>query len=241
MTEAAYWLCPPTLRRRRARVPAGETWRQLDRLLLGIIPLLAVVLFFVGMILALQLATILKMLGVVEYVADIVGISMVREMAPLLTGVVLSGFAGAAIAAELGSMKVSEEIDAMDALALHPARYLVAPRLLAAAIAGPLITTFSMIVGIAGGLLVGQLLLGMAPGQYLERTFAALGLDDIVLGLLKGLAFAVIVAAIACYDGIRTQGGALGVGRATTAAVVKSIVAIIAADLFLTVLFFHLE
>ncbi|MGE3165347.1 MAG: MlaE family ABC transporter permease [Planctomycetota bacterium] len=213
----------------------------MDRLLLGILPLLAIVLFFVGMILALQLATILGLLGVVEYVADIVGISMVREMAPLLTGIVLSGYAGAAIAAELGSMRVSEEFAAMDALALHPTRYLVAPRILAAAVSGPLITTIAMFVGIAGGLLVAVALLGMSPGQYLARTFSAVSMSDVALGLLKGGVFACVVASIACFSGARTEGGALGVGRATTAAVVKSIVGIIACDLFLTVLFFHLE
>lgn len=241
VAEALYWACPSALRRRSMRVPPRETIRQVDRLLIGVLPLLTVVLFFVGMILGLQLATILGLLGVVEYVADIVGISMVREMAPLLTGIVLSGYAGAAIAAELGSMRVSEEFAAMDALALHPSRYLVAPRIIAAAVSGPLITTIAMFVGICGGLTVAVVLLGMSPGQYVARTFSAISPEDVALGLIKGGVFAVVVASIASYAGARTEGGALGVGRATTSAVVKSIVAIIACDLFLTVLFFHVE
>ena len=240
-SEAGYWLVPPALRRSRGKIPRREILLQMDRIAVGMIPLVTVVLFFVGMILALQLAVILQLLGVVEYVADIVGVAMVREMAPLLTGVVLSGFAGAAIAAEIGSMKVGEELAAMESLALPPARYLMAPRLLAAAVVGPLITIFATYVGIAGGLEISQFLLGLSAGQYLERTLAALTLQDVTLGLAKGEVFAVLVAAIACFEGSRAAGGARGVGRAATAAVVKSIVAIIAADLFLTVLFFHLS
>lgn len=239
--DAGYWLLPRWARRRRGRLPPREVFVQLDRLGIRILPLLSVVLFFVGMILALQLATILAALGVIEYVADIVGVSMVREMAPLLTGVVLSGFAGAAIAAELGSMKVSEELTAMETLALDPTRCLVAPRLLAAAITGPLIATFAMYIGLAGGLAVSALLLGLPPGQFLQRACTAIGPTDVLLGLTKGLVFSLLVVGIACHEGARTAGGALGVGRATTAAVVKSIVAIIAADLVLTVLFFNLE
>lgn len=240
LSAAAYWLLPTRLRARRGGIPIPEVIRQVDRFTVRIIPLLTVVLFFVGMILALQLATILQLLGVTEYVADIVGVSMVREMAPLLMGVVLSGFAGAAIAAELGSMKVSEELTAMESLSLQPGRYLIAPRLIAAAIAGPLITTYSIFVGILGSLLVCYLLLDIAPGQYLQRTLAAVDIDDVVLGLLKGLVFSLIVVVLACHDGVRTRGGALGVGRSTTAAVVKSIVGIIGADLLLTVLFFQI-
>ncbi|MCI0651387.1 MAG: ABC transporter permease [Planctomycetes bacterium] len=238
--ETAYWVLPARLRRRRGGIPTREIFVQLDRLAFGILPLAGIVLLFVGMILALQLAGILQLLGVVEYVPTIVGVAMVREMAPLLIGVVLAGFAGAAIAAEIGSMKVSEEVQALESLALQPGRYLMAPRLLAAIIAAPLITTFGIYVGIAGGLWISSLLLGISPGMYLQRTLAAISGGDVALGLVKGEVFGVIVAGVACFEGMRVEGGALGVGRATTAAVVKSIVAIIAADLFLTVLFFNL-
>ena len=238
--EAAYWVLPAGMRKRRGKIPTPEIFRQLDRVAFGVLPLCAIVLLFVGMILALQLAGILKVLGVVEYVPDIVGIAMVREMAPLLTGVVLSGFAGAAMAAEVGGMKVSEELTAMETLSLQPSRYLIAPRLIAATVASPLVTVFGMYLGILGGLLISQALLGLAPGLYIQRTLAAVGIDDVALGVLKGGVFGMIVVGIACFEGARVHGGALGVGRATTAAVVKSIVAIIVADLFLTVLFFRL-
>lgn len=241
LAEALYWLIPRSCRARHGKVPVSELFAQLDRLAVRVLPLATVVLLFVGMILALQLAGILELLGVVEYVPDIVGIAMAREMAPLLTGVVFAGYAGAAMAAELGSMKVSEELTALETLAMHPSRYLVAPRLLAAALACPLVTVFGTYVGILGGLAVSNLLLGLSPGLYLQRTLAAIRTDDVILGLVKGEVFGWIVVGVACFEGSRVEGGALGVGRATTSAVVKSIVGIIAADLFLTVLFFHLS
>jgi len=237
--EALYWLIPPVLRSRRGSVPAIRVFEQLDRFAIGILPLLVVVLGFVGMILALQLATILELLGVVEFLPDIVGVAMVREMAPLLVGVVLSGFAGASIASEIGSMKVSEELRAFESFSIPPTRYLLAPRLVAIAIAAPLVTAFGFYVGIGGGLVISEGVLGMEMGQYLTRTAVALGLEDVVLGLVKGEAFGITVVSIAWYEGSRVTGGALGVGRATTAAVVKSIVAVIAADLLLTMLFYQ--
>ncbi len=239
--RSAYWFLPKRFRARHGGIPSAATFAQTDRLAFGAIPLVSIVLFFVGMILALQLATILKLLGVIEYVPDIVAVAVVREMAPLLTGVVLSGYAGAAIAAEIGSMKVSDELEAMRSLALSPERFLVAPRLLAAAISGPLLTIFACYVGMAGGLVVSWLLLGISPGMYLQRTLDALNLGAVILGATKGLAFALIVTGISCYRGFNVTGGAVGVGKATTTAVVQSVVAVIAADLFLTVLFFHVE
>jgi phospholipid/cholesterol/gamma-HCH transport system permease protein len=238
--QAIYWIVPAGLRRRRGAIPASRVFEQLDRFAIGILPLLVVVLGFVGMILALQLATILKLLGVVEFLPDIVGVTMVREMAPLLVGIVLSGFAGASIASEIGSMKVSEELRAFESFSIPPTRYLLAPRLVAIAIAAPLITALGFYVGIAGGLIISGQLLGMEAGQYLTRTASALSLDDVILGLTKGEVFGITVVSIAWYEGNRVTRGALGVGQATTAAVVKSIVAVIAADLLLTMLFYQM-
>ncbi len=238
--QTLYWLIPNRLRKRQGGLPKPQTFIQLDRLAFGAVPLVMIVLFFVGMILALQLAGILILLGVVEYVPDIVAVSMVREMAPLLTGVVLSGYAGASMAAELGSMKVSEELEAMRSLMLPPPRFLFAPRFIAAGIASPLLTIFGSYVGILGGLTISQILLGIGPYRYVQRSLDALDLESVLLGLSKGLAFGLIVTSIACYQGARVSGGAVGVGRATTRAVVQSVVAIIAADLFLTVLFFQI-
>ena len=238
--QALYWLIPGRLRGRRGSIPIRSVFEQIDRFSIGVLPLLVVVLGFVGMILALQLATILELLGVVEFLPNIVGIAMVREMAPLLVGVVLSGFAGASIASEIGSMKVSEELRAYESFSISPTRYLLAPRLIGIAIAAPLVTALGFYIGIGGGLVVAEGLLGMESGQYLVRTAAALKLGDVVLGLAKGEVFGLTVVTIAWFEGSRVTGGALGVGRATTAAVVKSVVAVIAADLFLTVLFYQL-
>ncbi len=238
--HALYWIVPQTFRRRRGHVPPVRVFEQLDRFAIGVLPLLIVVLGFVGMILALQLATILKLLGVVEFLPDIVGVAMVREMAPLLVGIVLAGFAGASIASEIGSMRVSEELRAYESFSIPPTRYLLAPRLVAIAIAAPLVTAFGFYVGIGGGLLISEGVLGMEAGQYLTRTAMALGIEDVLLGLLKGEAFGIVVVSIAWFEGNRVTDGATGVGRATTAAVVKSIVAVIATDLLLTMLFFQM-
>ncbi len=238
--QALYWLIPVPLRQRRGAIPMAALLEQIDRFSLGVLPLLIVVLGFVGMILALQLATILELLGVVEFLPNIVGIAMVREMAPLLVGVVLSGFAGASIASEIGSMKVSEELRAYRSFSIAPSRYLLAPRLIGIAIAAPLVTALGFYIGIGGGLIIAGSVLGMEPGQYITRTISALELRDVILGLVKGEVFGITVVTIAWYEGCRVVGGASGVGRATTAAVVKSVVAVIAADLFLTVLFYQL-
>jgi phospholipid/cholesterol/gamma-HCH transport system permease protein len=238
--RAFYWLAPAGLRRRRGAVPAFAIVEQVDRFSIGVLPLLTVVLGFVGMILALQLATILELLGVVEFLPSIIGIAMVREMAPLLVGVVLSGFAGASIASEIGSMKVSDELRAYESFSIAPTRYLLAPRLVGIAIAAPIVTGLGFYLGIGGGLVIAEAILGMDSGQYITRTLAALDLQDVLLGLLKGEVFGLLVVSIAWFEGSRVTGGALGVGRATTAAVVKSVVAIIAADLLLTFLFFRI-
>ena len=238
--EAAYWLVPAPLRSRRGSVPALRVFEQIDRFAIGILPLLVLVLACVGMILALQLAAILELLGAVEFLPDIVGVAMVREMAPLLVGVVLSGALGASIASEIGALKITGELGAHESPALSAAALLLAPRLIAIAIAAPLVTAFGFAVGIAGGLAISEGVLGMEIGQCLTRTADALGLEDLILGLAKGEVFGIAVVSIAWHAGSRADGGPGGVGRAATAAVVRSIVAVIAADLLLTMLFYRM-
>jgi len=198
----------------------------------------SLVIFFVGMILAFQMAYVLKALGVVEYVANIIGVAMVREMGPLLVGMVMTGFTGAAIAAEIGTMVVSEEVLALETAALHPVNFLVAPRLLAAMVMMPLITLVAEYIGVAGGFAVGHFLLGMDGSFYLQRTIDSLKLRDFFTGLVKAETFGVLITMIACHEGLRVKGGAMGVGRATTNAVVRSVVAIIVSDLFFTAFFY---
>jgi phospholipid/cholesterol/gamma-HCH transport system permease protein len=222
----------------KGRIRTAEVLAQSTRLGLRSFGVISLVIFFVGMILAFQTAYVLKSLGVVHYVANMVGVAMFREMGPLLVGMVMTGFAGAAIAAEIGSMTVSEEVLALEASALPPIRFLVTPRLLAAMIMMPPVALVANHVGVLGGFAIGHFLLNMDAAFYLGRTLESLQFRDVVTGLVKAEAFGVLITAIACQEGLRVAGGAEGVGRATTNSVVRSIVAIIAGDLLFTAFFY---
>jgi phospholipid/cholesterol/gamma-HCH transport system permease protein len=225
--------------RKRGKVRIEETFSQMERLSIRSLGIISLVIFFVGIILAFQMAYVLTTLGVTEYVANITGVAMAREMAPLLVAMVMTGFSGAAITAEIGTMVVSEEVLALETGALNPVRFLVVPRVLSAMIVMPLLTLASMYIGILGGFCVGNLLLGIEAEKYLSRTLESLQYRDVITGLLKAEAFGIIVALIACQEGLRVKGGAEGVGRATTNSVVRSIVAIIVCDMFFTAFFFY--
>jgi len=200
--------------------------------------LVALICFMVGMIIALQSAYQLEKLGSINLVAGLVAISVTRELAPLLTAIVVSGRFGSAVAAELGTMKVSQEIDALTVMGIDPISYLVVPRLLALALALPCLTIFADVVGILGGLAVSVSALEMGSRGYIALTFDSLVLQDIYVGLVKALAFALIIGLVACQQGLQVRGGAEEVGQATTASVVRSIVLIIVADLFVTAVFY---
>jgi phospholipid/cholesterol/gamma-HCH transport system permease protein len=159
-------------------------------------------------------------------------------MAPLLTAIVVTGRFGSAIAAEIGTMKVTQEIDALVVMGLHPVSFLVLPRLLGLLVTMPCLTVFADLVGIAGGQAVAVSVLGIGARRYTSLTLDALVLEDIFTGLVKAAAFAAIIGLVGCHEGLKTKGGAEEVGRSTTTAVVRSIVLIIAADLFVTALFY---
>jgi phospholipid/cholesterol/gamma-HCH transport system permease protein len=222
----------------RGRIRLSETNYQAMRLSIRSFGIVSLVIFFVGMILAFQMAYVLKALGVVEYVANIIGVAMVREMGPLLVGMVMTGFAGAAIAAQLGTMVVSEEVLALETTALHPVDFLVVPRLLAAMLMMPLVTLVAEYIGVLGGFAIGFFLLDMDGPFYLQRTLESLQYKDVFTGLVKAEAFGVLITLIACHEGLRVSGGAEGVGRATTNAVVRSVVAIILSDFLFTAIFY---
>ncbi len=223
----------------KGRIRRQETILQMSRISLRSMSIVSLVMFFVGMILAFQMAYVLKYLGVESYVADVIGVAMVREMAPLLVGMVMTGYAGAAIAAEIGTMVVSEEVIALEASALNPVRFLVVPRLLAAMIMMPLVTLLAMYIGVLGGFGIGVVVLDMDKTQYFRRTLEALTFNDLFTGLTKSEIFGIIIALIACREGLTVTGGAEGVGLATTNAVVRSIVTIIISDLIFTTIFFY--
>jgi len=235
--DGAWWASVAPLRG-KGRFRSIEAVEQASRLSVRSFGIVSLVIFFVGMILAFQMAYVLKALGVVEYVANIIGVAMVREMGPLLVGMVMTGFAGAAIAAELGTMVVAEEVLALETTALNPVNVLVAPRLVAAALMMPLVTLVAEYIGILGGFAVGFFLLDMDGPFYLRRTIESLQYKDVLTGLVKAEAFGILITLIACHEGLRVRGGAEGVGRATTNAVVRSVVAIIVSDFLFTAFFY---
>ncbi|MFN0135536.1 MAG: MlaE family ABC transporter permease [Phycisphaerae bacterium] len=202
------------------------------------IPIVMLVQLFIGMILALNLAPVLDSYGQIERMADVVGIAVFRELGPLLTAILLSGYAGASIAAELGTMVEGEELKALRAHALDPIRFLVAPRVIATAIMMILLTVLADLVGVLGGFITSVFVLDVSPQVYIDLTQAAVKVSDYWTGLSKAFVFGMIIATLACYEGLSVQGGAEGVGRATTTTVVKSIVALIAADSVFAIIFY---
>lgn len=204
------------------------------------LPIVALVQVFIGVILALNMAPTLDSYGQLERVADIVAIAIFRELGPLITAILLSGFAGASIAAELGAMVEGEEIKALRAHALDPIGFLVVPRVLATALMMIGLTIVADLVGVFGGFLTATLILDVSPQVYIDLTRSAVDLTDYLTGLSKSVVFGAIVATLACYEGLNVRGGAEGVGRATTTTVVKSIVALIGADTVFTAVFYVL-
>lgn len=201
-----------------------------------------VIVFFVdiftGIVLAMQTAYQLEKMGAVLYVASLVSISLCRELSPVLTALVVAGRAGSAIAAELGTMKVTEQIEALETMAINPTRFLAVPRFLALIVTLPALTILGNLSGILGGFLVGTGSLHINPDLYMQTTFKYLALKDIYTGLIKAFVFAVIIALIGCFEGLNTKGGAEGVGRATTRSVVISFILIILADCVITAMFY---
>lgn len=201
-----------------------------------------VIVFFVdmftGVVLAMQSAYQLEKMGATLYVASLVAVSLCRELSPVLTGLVVAGRAGSAIAAELGTMKVTEQIEALDTMSINPVRFLVVPRFLALVVTMPCLVVLGNLSGIFGGYIVGTGSLNINPDLYIQTTFKYLELKDIYTGLIKSVVFGVIIALIACYEGLNTKGGAEGVGRATTRSVVISFIMIILADCVITTIFY---
>ena len=193
---------------------------------------------FIGMVLTFQSAYQMQKLAAQIYIASLVALSVVREIGPVITALIVAGRVGSSIAAELGTMKVTEQIDALMTLAADPVRFLVVPRFIALVMTLPLLTLWADAIGIGGGFLIGTLKLGILPSLYWKMTIIPLAFKDLFSGLLKALIFGVIICVVSCFEGFRTEGGAEGVGRATTVAVVTSFILIIFADCLCTALFY---
>jgi len=201
------------------------------------VPVVILTAVFTGMVLALQATYQIAKFGAETYIGGIVGISMTRELGPVLTALMVSGRVGAAIAAEIGTMKVTEQIDALETLATNPVQYLVMPRVLAAAVMLPLLTCVADFVGMAGGYAISTTTLGINAAVYMEKTRQLVQVSDLLIGLLKTVVFGLIIATVGCNQGFKTTGGAEGVGKATTVSVVTSCILILLSDVFLTGLF----
>ena len=210
------------------------------------LPVVLVVAMFTGMILALQTGIELEKFGAVERVASIIGLSLCREMGPFMTALIITASVGAGIAAEIGTMKVSEEIDALEVMSVRPESFLVMPRLLALAVMCPLLTLVTDLVGILGGCLVSATRLGISPRLYMNKVIESLSASitvfglpkDIYTGLIKAFVFGIIIAIVGSATGLRAHGGALGVGRATRTAVIRSFLLIIIIGYYMTSFFY---
>ena len=205
------------------------------------LPILSLISFFIGLILALQGAYELRKFGALHYVSSAVAISITRELGPLMTAIVVIGRSGSAFAAEIGTMKVTEEIDALETMAVDPVQFLVTPKFLAMMVMVPCLTTWADLMGVLGGSLFGVTSAGFTFGGYLRATLDALYLRDITSGLIKSVMFGMTITAVGCHEGFSTGAGAEAVGRSTTAAVVNSIFLVIAVDLVFTTLFYFTE
>jgi len=227
LTQALMWLFAPPLK-----------WRNIIKQFdfVGVQSLFVVVLTgtFTGMVLALQSYTALKRFGAESMVAPAVALSMARELGPVLTGLMVAGRAGSAMATELGTMRVTEQIDALTTMAVNPVRYLVTPRILAGIVMLPILDIIASFVGIVGGYIVGVKMLGINSGVYIARTVDFLTFGDIMDGIVKAGVFGLILALVACYNGFYTTGGAEGVGKAATRSVVTGCVLILASDYVMT-------
>lgn len=202
------------------------------------IPIVSLISFFVGTILALQGAYQLRKLGAMQLIAAAVAIIVTRELGPLMTAIIVIGRSGSAFAAEIGTMKVNEELDALETMALDPVHFLVAPKFLAMAVMMPCLTIWADLVGVCGGGTFGVLFAGFTWGSYFSATLQSLVLRDIVTGLIKSVLFGLVVTAVGCQEGLSAKLSPEEVGRATTSAVVKSIFLVIAVDLIFTALFY---
>ena len=223
---------------RGRRMAWQNLWAQMARVGVHSIPIVMLVLFCIGAILALQMAPVLKNYGAVSQVANIVSVAIFRELGPLVSAIVLTGYAGASIAAEIGTMVVSEEIEALESEAISPIRFLVLPRVLATTVMMVCVAVVGDLTGILGGLVTATQLLGISRVQYVQRTFEAIRVRDFTTGLVKAAVFGMLISALACFLGLRVTGGAQGVGIATTRTVVLTIVALIAVDLIFTAFFY---
>ncbi len=212
----------------------ADTLLQADLIGVGSLPIVVLTGFFTGAVLALQTSSTLQQFGSLSLTGQLVSLSMVRELGPVLTGLMVAGRNSSGMASELGSMKVTEQIDAMRAMGVDPSKKLVTPRVVATVVMLFFLSIISDLVGLAGGSMISVLLLGLNANQYWTTAYQSLRYGDVMMGLTKPALFGFIISTIGCYYGLSAKGGTQGVGRATTQAVVAASVLILVSDFFLT-------
>ncbi|HEX3525743.1 MAG TPA: ABC transporter permease [Thermoanaerobaculia bacterium] len=214
--------------------------RQMEQIGVRSLGVAAITTVFTGMVLALQTALSLPSIGVKYYIGSVVSKSLVRELGPVLTALIVGGRIGSGMTAEIGTMKVTEQIDALRSMAADPVKKLVVPKLAATLVMLPALTIIGDFLGILGGLVIATYTLNLPPGLYLNDVFSSLTFGDVCSGIAKSFFFAYFIALVGCYNGLNTQGGADGVGRATTNTVVLAAILVLVSDFFLTKLFYIL-
>jgi phospholipid/cholesterol/gamma-HCH transport system permease protein len=212
----------------------ADTIQQADIIGVGSLPIVVLTGFFLGAVLALQSANSLARFGGLSFTGQLVSLSMVREIGPVLTGLMVAGRSATGMASELGSMQVTEQIDAMRALGTDPSKKLVTPRVISTVIMLVMLTVISDLVSMAGGAVVAVFMLRLDGNQYWSTAWQSLGVGDITMGLIKPFIFGFIISTVGCYYGISARGGTQGVGRATTQAMVSASVIMVISDLFIT-------
>lgn len=236
ISDATYFLAQGIWRRRGIRWPVVVyEMAAMGSKATGVVGLIS---FLVGLTITLQSADQLRQFGANIFAVNLIGISMTRELGPLMAAIVVAGRSGSAVAAELGTMMVSEEIDALKTLGLHPTRFLVVPKLLAITVTQPLLTAMADAFGIFGGFLVATTYLDISPSMFVDRLRESLYLKDLMTGLVKSVIFAQLIVTIGALCGLRTKGGADAVGRSTTVSVVAGIFAVIVADAIASLVFY---
>jgi len=211
-----------------------ETVLQMHSVGVRSMPLVSLAALSTGAVLGMQTIDILGKFGAVQYVAAVVGLSVVKELSPVITALLVAGRSGSGISAELGSMVVTRQVDALKVLAVNPVKFLASTRIVACAIVVPLLTALADLLGVFGGLLVAVLQKGIPYRTYIHKTLEFITLADVLPGLFKGAVFGLIIGTVACYGGLRVKGGTEGVGRSTTAAVVLASLLIFVSDVYLT-------
>lgn len=241
LKDTIYWgLIGPFVGNRPDRIDRKNFDRQLIDIGISSIPIVGLLSGTVGLILSMQTAYNLGKLGFADYFPTLVAIAMVRELGPLIASIIISGRVGASIAAELGTMTVAEEVDALRSMAMHPVRFLVVPRVAALAIMLPCLAMLANVAGITGAYFFGSVALQMSFEKFKTVAFQYMVSKDVWTGLLKAGVFSFLISGISCYKGLTVSGGAEGVGRATTESVVHSIFAIIIVDGIFTAIFYFL-